>query len=329
MSLNTVNPKKCSYCLKEFIRPDYLQKHIDRVHLKKPVYFSCSLCSERFYDHNDFQFHKNTHYTNTNLFSLYKQTLDSYKIYRHIIPENIVNVQQCFNEDVKNNLRDLILAELNFSPVVKFSILFAAEYTKVGGQHEILEVQLFPLRSNIAVITKLFKSDIADIIEEIITEIETRSDDIVTVGSGWILTDGIYIDLSLTHVKPLTGSGRGEIRKTEYDIMNPLFIHSINNIDEYCFIDAVASGFIGKDNDYTKNYILYRTFAAENFIYKNLTFPMKVADVKKFEKLNAHLYITINILFLDINNDADVSVFPGYISHFKYPQHLSKTINYY
>jgi hypothetical protein len=321
--------KTCHYCEKEFIRPDYLQKHIDRVHLKKPVYFVCSLCSERFHDILEFQNHKHTHYVSQNLFTLYKQTLEAYKIYRHIIPENIINVRQCFTQDVKNNLHELISYELNLSPVVKFSILFAAEYTKVGGQQELLEVQLFPLRSSLAVITKLFEADIPSIIEEIITEIETRSDDIVTVGSGWVLTDGIYIDLALTHVHPISGSGRKYIvKRSPYDISNPSFIHTIDNTDEFCFLDAVASGFMGAENNYDKDYFPYRNFAVNNFKFKTLSFPMKINDIIKFEKLNAHLYLKINILFLDADRDCGgVAVYSGYVSKFNYPQNLCKTVN--
>jgi len=335
MSLINHKVKECSFCSKRFMRVEYLNKHINRVHLKKTVFYDCSLCNSRFIDIEKLKQHKRTHTKRLGLFYLYKQTLDSHKIFRHIVPSQRVTVNECFHPDVMNEMYYLLLKDLNVSPIIKFSILFAAEFTKVNSNDEILEVQIFPIRSGIALISKVYSSTIPQLVSEITTDIETRADDIVSVGSGWVLTDGIYIDLAMTQIKGLSGSGGmkykairclNKNKKSDYDIPNPSFIHSINNTDEFCFIDAVASAFIGQKNNYSKDFYNYRDFAEKTFKYKNLSFPLKVTDVIKFEKLNSNLYLNINILFVEIALDG-LSIFPGYISKICYPKKLSQRIN--
>ena len=303
----------CEQCGKSFCNNFYLTRHIDRIHNKKTIYYECILCHNSFSSPRHLSEHKKNHQLNSSMFEIYKTSLkSSIQIFRHICPRDNITVDQCFSKNVVDEIEKILLHELNIHPTIKFSIIFGAEYILKDEYRNTVEIETFPIRTEYNYISRPFSDDLCSIIREDIIDISNRVDDLINRGSGWVLNDGNYIDLEISRTLPLSGSAGS--RKTNYNIPNANYIHTVENIDDYCFLYALASSFIGKDYNYSCNYTPYKVFAMENFIFHDFEFPFKVHDVAKFERHNSHLDLSINVLFMDYGIDNKLGIFPAYIS---------------
>jgi hypothetical protein len=310
-SINT-----CPYCYKNFSRIDNLRTHIDRIHSNIPIYYECTICKERFDIPELLHAHRlEVHHNTDETFTLYKSAWQKFKIFRHICPPNRITVAQCFTRTIKNSLKTIILHELMNNSVIKFSLIFTGEFMLINYAEDITEVESFPIRTAMRTLSALYKSEIMDNINASIHEISSRIDDLVTQGSGWVMNDGVLIDIEITHVKPLAGGGLHKYvnKKSPYEIYNQSSVHSIENMDAQCFFYAAAAAFIGESQNYTKNYLPYKQFSDANFITKDFIVPFRINDISKFEQKNKHLDISFNVLYAGIAN-SKTGIFPAYIS---------------
>jgi hypothetical protein len=303
----------CDYCGKRFCRKWYLQIHIDRIHKKRPIFYECVLCKDRFKNVKELSEHKLTHQLKSSLFQVYKSSLNSITIFRHICPQNSITVDQCFTNKIIKGMENLVLHELNKHPVVKFSIIFGAEYILRDEYRKTVEIETFPIRTEFNFISKPYANDICSVIHDDIATISRRVDDLVHRGSGWNLNDANYIDLEVVRVNPLRGSGNLSCY-TDYIIPNSKYVHTVNNNDDFCFLYAVSSAFIAKKYNYTSNPGPYKSFADKYLSYESFSFPLKLNEIKLFERRNEHLDLSINVLFVDYGTDNILHIFPAYIS---------------
>jgi len=134
---------KCPYCNKQ-LNKYYIDQHIARVHNLKTFYYPCTICKKRFQTIPDLFDHRSIHYSDFNLFEIYKHSLNhSAIIYRHICPKDSITIDQCFSTEIKNEVQNIILNELNQISMLKFSIIFAAEFAIIKNE-QIEEIQWQP-----------------------------------------------------------------------------------------------------------------------------------------------------------------------------------------
>ena len=124
--------------------------------------------------------------------------------------------------------------------------------------------------------------------EEILTTSYKEIADKLTVyqqnGSGWYFKEIVQLDIHTTQLKPIRGSSY--IPLPDW-IMRKKAIVSIRNKDNKCFIWSVLRYLHPREKNDCRFADLKKY--ENDLITKGITFPMKVKDINKFEKLNPDL----------------------------------------
>ena len=119
-----------------------------------------------------------------------------------------------------------------------------------------------------------------------------------SLGSGWYIHDVDRIDVRIGIYNPLVGSCNGILPK---ELINKKALINIKNHDNKCFLyNIIAALYPAKNNPQrVSNYKKY----VSKFNLKNVTFPMAVNKIPKFEELNKHLEISINVFTWNCENN--------------------------
>ena len=128
-----------------------------------------------------------------------------------------------------------------------------------------------------------------------------RIAEFVQNGSGWSISRVDKIVLSMAVYNPTGGSS---FIRTPKNLINKKAIINVQNDDNKCFVWAVLSALHPQPRD-TERLSKYKPFEKE-LVIEGLEFPMKVCDIKKFEKINGT--ISINVFA----NDEKTGVYPVY-----------------
>jgi hypothetical protein len=202
--------------------------------------------------------------------------------------------------------------ELSLNPTIRFALIFAAEYITLDNLQEVEKKETFPLRAVMSSAHRMYSDELSQMIDDDIEIISNRLDDLIDQGSGWVLNDGIYIDIEIAHTAPLGGAGAG-MWKTQFVLKNKNHIHSLSTSDGKCFLYALAVGFIGEENAYTNDLDMYKSFAEKHFNISGLKFPLRLTDVIRFELKNVHLKTRINVLFA-AEGASGYAIYPAHFS---------------
>jgi hypothetical protein len=288
------------------------------MHSGVDIYFECPFCKLRFSTPKLLQEHRLKEHDNFtgDIFYLYKTLWDKFKIYRHICSPDKITSDQCFTQDIRNSIKKILLNELTYSSMIKFSLIFTAEFLMSNHAEEITESQQFPIRTAVKTVLILDINQLDNIINNVIHDISIRLDDIIAQGSGWVQNDGISVDIEITHIKPLSGGmfyPYAYANKNRINFYNAKYIHTIQNNDYRCFYYAVAASFICENENFNSDFTPYNKFAESNFNTESFSIPFKVNDVHRFELKNKHLDMCINILYTGIY-DKITGIYPAYIS---------------
>jgi len=174
-----------------------------------------------------------------------------------------------------------------------------ANRTSAGREGDNLEEELYEvcLRAPTASITH--SSNIRQILSSSKQYMQNRIDDFIENGSGWRLNQILCADMEIGNCAPLNGS---------CNLISLTHLKSIDKIkkskaDQKCFLLAIASYFLKTDNVPKLN-----KFIAKHLVV-NVSSPVKVADIPKFEKDNYHLNFKINVVY-----EEDEGIYPVYFS---------------
>ena len=129
-------------------------------------------------------------------------------------------------------------------------------------------------------------------------EIHENINNFTKSASGWQLVNVIKLMLHIVTYKPLSGSSYIKLSKA---IESKRAIINIKNTENQCFKWAVTKALnIIKDEEHPDRLTKKLREQAEKYNWEDLTFPVNLHDIKKFEKNNVD--ISVNVFGVDINN---------------------------
>ena len=141
--------------------------------------------------------------------------------------------------------------------------------------------------------TNFKKSDVKEILSKFIREIIENINTFQKNGSGWYFKEVVQLEINTTEFNPMKGSSY--IPLPDW-IMRKKAIVSIRNKDDKCFLWSVLRYLHPREkNDCRLSDLKKYEFSLNT---KGITFPMKIKDITKFEKLNPGLP-GINVFYVD------------------------------
>lgn len=303
---------KCSKCDKTFSRKYNLQRHFENFHDEDSHSraFQCGVCVLAFPTQEMLLQHRRWAHENVTTSFTLRQSAHNRALQqlRLMIPKKIKQVERAQMFCAKPITVEL-KRSLSLLKRFKYTLILHVEMVKLADDGRSVEESIvFPFRSlakelshSSQIRTSLF--DNLAFMKDSILEFLHR-------GSGWILSDILFMDLEIGKCRVLAGAcgkhstvfkkGIGQMldmkkgfvkqqpkkrkRKKCKDQME-------NNAD--CFYMAVASHFFSPKKVTDRK---LRKFVKENMNDVRTT-PMKVSQIENFEKRNAHLDLSISVLF--------------------------------
>jgi len=116
-------------------------------------------------------------------------------------------------------------------------------------------------------------------------------------GSGWNIKHTISATLATCCYRPTQGSSYVE---TPDCLAKKKVVINVQNQDELCFAWAVLSA-IHPPKHNPQHVTKYKQYLGELNL-TGLSFPLKVRDVPKFEKLNPHISVNVNAFEMNQKN---------------------------
>ena len=134
-------------------------------------------------------------------------------------------------------------------------------------------------------------TDVKELLKKIIREIIENITNYQQNGSGWYFKEVVQLEIYTTKFNPIKGSSY--ISLPDW-IMRKKAIVSIRNKDDKCFLWSVLRYLHPREkNDCRLKDLEKYEFSLNT---KGITFPMKIKDISKFEKLNPEIP-GINVFF--------------------------------
>jgi hypothetical protein len=163
-----------------------------------------------------------------------------------------------------------------------------AEFVRVDddGREHIISV---PFRAKTFTITldQIYFAQVAKAQQDI----EANADSFLEKGSGWILNAVYRTDLEVAKCRPLAGSCGDAVLSIE-TLGDVKSLTNSTDGDHRCFFYAVARYFVGSDD-----IIAIKRFVADHLNIVNIPVPVSIRHIAKFEEMNSHLSMSINILY--------------------------------
>jgi len=129
-------------------------------------------------------------------------------------------------------------------------------------------------------------------INQLRSELDLKVDNFNKRGSSFILDNVTDFTLVITQYRPLSGSS---YIPTPPSIAKKRAIINIQNADQFCFQWAILSCLYPAKININSVYSYSKYRGSLNF--DGITFPVKVKDIPKFEKINPE--ISVNVISLD------------------------------
>ena len=188
----------CEYCGKTFTRRHNLLKHSERQHGGLHFQYDCTLCRKSFPTRHIYNSHMSKHLKNDKNWTIFKSAFSgSTKIFRKALKTT------CFLELflVKPSIEKLIKQELLMYPRLKFNVSVVAEYFLENEPTP--QIEQFILKSCNCIATVNKSKELSNQIDNCLSQLRTREDQLNLRESGWILKAIIFIDVHLTQINIL------------------------------------------------------------------------------------------------------------------------------
>ena len=277
---------KCPGCEATFSRKSGRDRHFERQHGGAEKAFDCVICGQVFNSvillHKHILRHEpESEYTLVE--NLFDGALTQYR--KNYLPPT-PDLALTFGSDV-DNLTQIIAVEAAVKKYAKCSVRLTAEFIQVHND-EIVNSITIHFRCHSFTITPY--QDHSTLVMTAMQYFRENIDSFVKNGSGYVL-QGIYrTEIDFARCAPLSGSC-GILSISSCKDLERL-PQSALNMDKKCFFYSVARHFVKKD-DYDD---LVR-FIDFHMVTETIAVPVKISSVKRFEELNKHLNIRINILY--------------------------------
>lgn len=198
-----------------------------------------------------------------------------------------------FMATVKNKINNLIKIQVDISNALKLNFELYVLYTKYNMEENVnvSKVTLFNTKNYIVVRS----SDLEEIYSQIVSDLNNQSEDFQTKDSGWTLEKMLFIEVNINKYNPMRGSSYINLPEA---IIHKRAVINIQNEDQACFAWAmIASRCDRRKLKIKKPYRCssYPHYSTE-FVFDNISFPMRLKDISKFEALNN---VSINVYGLE------------------------------
>jgi hypothetical protein len=144
-------------------------------------------------------------------------------------PESIINDSTKFLLEIRKEIKNLLFFAISKLKSIKDQMCLSVNFIKGVGNEKTEQISYFqsvtrPI-SNISLFNNLFL--------KIINDIDSKIQDYVEKGSGWIVNDIYKIDIRIGVYNPIYGSCYCDL---PYYIKNKKAIINIKNNDDKCFL---------------------------------------------------------------------------------------------
>ena len=152
-------------------------------------------------------------------------------------------------------------------------------------------------------------SDIGGELKDSLQQIMDRIDKFTQKGSGWTIDKILHLDLNVAKFQVLRGSCGG--KKLPKYLLKKKAIVNVKSSDSRCFMWSVLASIypMEQHSDRHSRYVPF----IKNFNFDCISYPVKLKDIHKFEKVNA---ISVNVFGVEYegNTNGRVNIYPLYIS---------------
>ncbi len=221
-----------------------------------------------------------------------------------------------FFKDAFFMFKNRIVNVLKSHPMLKVNCTFCGEFIIKKRDEEITEFKYFSTRNDIldagTNLATYFNQYIRDQILSDLAEFQERD-------SGWALHKIVYLEININKFEIGNGAGSSYIRLPQA-ITNKNACVNVKNYDDACFFWAVISAlYPAKINpDRVSSYPHYD----KKLNTTGLELPMTLDQITKFEKLNSHLNISVNVFVLELVGESYNTV-PARLTKTKLENHIN------
>jgi hypothetical protein len=292
---------ECFECGARFTRKADVNRHYKNMHLNQDLIHQCTLCGALFYSSHHFNQHKLSHEPTNSEFTILSSAFrKNCIIYRKTYSEKNDNFDKAFYEDEKK-MDEILKYEVLVKKSIKASIIFHIEFIKPLDLADGLNPTTYVLCLRTTTSHLCNADEISIFLLNARNNAQERCEDFVENGSGWLFSEILATDIEIGGCKSLNG-GCNLLTVSYMKQLRKIKAISTEERSE-CFFEAIAFHFTktsAKDS--------LRKFIEQN-IKITIAKPVKVSDVKKFERDNSHLNMKINIMYAE-----DDDVYPLYVS---------------
>lgn len=162
-----------------------------------------------------------------------------------------------------------------------------------------------------------YPEDLEEQIYQAAEMVQVRFSNFQGWGSGWTLDHNIHLQLEISEYKPLKGSTYIPL---PIGIQNKKAVVDVKNEDEQCFMWAVLAALhpVSSNPQRVSHYERYR----EELNFDEIQFPIRLEDIKKFERLNPTISITV-IGYEKGRGEEPEELFPYYVPSTKREKHIT------
>ena len=193
--------------------------------------------------------------------------------------------------NVYDRINEILEKELEKHTNVKFTIvltgLFKSQFHKDIGVGTFWSSDF----NNASVIIN--KQSIKKAIDKCIKGLHKRIEDYTADGSGWVLETITKLEIHIVKYTPLKGSSYIEL---PYAIRCKQACVNVKNKDNKCFAYAVLSAIYPANRNNNPNDVRHYKKHLEELNMDGINYPVKIEDIKKFEKQNPAYGINVFIL---------------------------------
>lgn len=224
---------------------------------------------------------------------------------RRLITFAVVNVEHIdireFLEDAFSHIQTQISKLIEIHTLVKVNAVFKAVFSKLlvnSDEGEKVEQQTIYIHSRNTIID--FETDLSEYYQDsIVTHILDKVDDVTMRGSGFSLSE---IDEMLVQVNEFQPIGGSSYINLPAALVKKRAIVNVRNEDNQCFKYAILSALYPASRN--ANRVVNYTPYSNVLIFDGISFPVKVKDITKFEKLNGS--ISVNVYMYEPKNGGKV-----------------------
>lgn len=216
---------------------------------------------------------------------------------RRLFTFAVVNVEHIdigeFLADAYHHLQAEITKLIEVHTLVKVNTVFKATFSKFVDTDEGEQVVKQPIYINSKNYVIDFETDLHEYYQDVVVAYTlAKVDDIVMRGSGFSLTEINELLVQVNEFRPIAGSTYIPLPP---ELAKKKAIVNVQNTDNHCFKYAVISALhpVKRNAQRVSNYLPF----SNALIFDGIDFPVRVKDVKKFEKLNSN--ISINLYMYD------------------------------